>query len=324
MYEPCSMTEKNEWAVILAGGDGSRLLSLTHKIFGDDRPKQFCPIINKNTLLEETRRRVEIALPAAKTMFVLTRKHAQYFNDALTGVPARNLVIQPKNAGTTPAILYSLLRLKTIDPSARVAFFPSDHYFADDRAFMSAVQIAFTAARQDRALVTLLGIKPHGPDEEYGWIEPEQRSSVIGNSAIFRVRRFWEKPSKAFAHDLMARGCLWNSFVMVGTVSAFLSMIRNASVELYTKFEAVRSAINAADEVKAIDRVYREIRDSNFSREVLQARPMDLAVLPVHDSKWSDLGTVRRVNSTLSNLRSRSFSGGIGIAAVGESAGGLL
>src|SRR5688572_12510291 len=151
---------QDRWAVILAGGDGSRLLPLTRKIVGDDRPKQFCPIINGNTLLDETRRRVALALPSEKTIFVLTQKHAHYYNDALAGVPAGNLVAQPRNAGTAPAILYSLLRLEQINPSAIAAFFPSDHYFSDDRAFMYEVERAFAAAGQDPNSIVLLGIEP--------------------------------------------------------------------------------------------------------------------------------------------------------------------
>jgi mannose-1-phosphate guanylyltransferase len=293
---------QDRWAVILAGGDGSRLLPLTRKIAGDDRPKQFCPIINGNTLLDETRRRVALALSPGKTMFVLTRKHANYYHDALAGVPRGNLVVQPRNAGTTPAILYSLLRLEQINAAATAAFFPSDHYFSDDRAFMSEVELAFAAANQDPNSIVLLGIEPEGPDEEYGWIEPERESSLNSSGDLWRVRRFWEKPSPALARELMERGCLWNSFVMVGAVSAFLKMIRHATSGLYTKFTAVRSKLSTASETNAMEIVYADLRDSNFSREVLQTRPADLLVCPVRGSKWSDLGNPRRVFSTLAGL----------------------
>jgi mannose-1-phosphate guanylyltransferase len=299
---------ENRWAVILAGGDGSRLLSLTREIAGDDRPKQFCAIINGNTLLDVTRRRVALTLPPEKTMFVLTRKHAPYFNDTLAGTPDENLLVQPKNAGTTPAILYSLLRLEHIDPEAAVAYFPSDHYFSDDHAFMSQVEFAFTAANQNPDQVFLLGIEPEGPDEEYGWIETKSRTLIYDDGPGFwPVRRFWEKPSPALARSLMARGCLWNSFVMVGAVSAFLNLIRRASGELYMKFATVKSTLFSSHEAEAMEGIYSKLRDSNFSREVLQARPQDLAVVPVRGSKWSDLGSPRRVFAAMSDLGGASL-----------------
>ena len=181
---------QDQWAVILAGGDGSRLLPLTRKLAGDDRPKQFCPIINGTTLLDETRRRVALTLSSAKTMFVLAQKHEPYYDEALKGVPLGNLIVQPKNAGTTPAILYSLLRLEQIDPAATAAFFPSDHYFSDDRAFVADVDLAFATARRQPDLVILLGIEPDSPDEEYGWMNPERKFSKDATSDLYRVRRF--------------------------------------------------------------------------------------------------------------------------------------
>ena len=240
-------------------------------------------------------------------MFVLTQKHAQYYNDALAGVPRENLVVQPKNAGTAPAILYSLLRLEQINPAAAVAFFPSDHYFSDEQTFMSDVDLAFAGAHRDPNSIVLLGIEPEGPDEEYGWIEPEREMSTNATRDFSRVRRFWEKPSREVARVLMARGCLWNSFVMVGSVSAFLKTIRRAANELYRRFENVTSELSTITEKKMIETVYAGLPDSNFSREVLQARPADLVVLPVRSSKWSDLGSPRRVFSVLSDLNCASF-----------------
>ena len=68
----------NRWGVILAGGDGTRLRPLTELIAGDDRPKQFCPLLGGKTLLELTRQRVARAVPAEQTLFVVTRKHERF------------------------------------------------------------------------------------------------------------------------------------------------------------------------------------------------------------------------------------------------------
>ncbi|HTK37290.1 MAG TPA: sugar phosphate nucleotidyltransferase [Pyrinomonadaceae bacterium] len=291
----------DKWAVILAGGDGSRLLPLTRKIAGDERPKQFCRIIGKGTLLDETRQRIAGTFPATKTMFVLTEKHKRFYDDILTGVPGKNLVVQPQNAGTAPAILYSLLRLEQIDPAASVAFFPSDHYFSDNRAFMSEVEYAIDAARSLRAIV-LLGIEPESPDEEYGWIEPNPAFSFGETLSISPVRRFWEKPTRAIAAQLMNRGCLWNSFVMVGTVFSFLKMIRLATPELYMRFVAIRSELGTPDEENVVRNLYTGLSESNFSKDVLATRATDLAVVRVRSSKWSDLGSPFRVLSTLSKI----------------------
>lgn len=293
--------KQDRWAVILAGGDGSRLLPLTRKITGDDRPKQFCSFLGTGTLLDETRRRVELGFPPVKTMFSLTEKHECYYDSLLRDVPPRNLVVQPKNIGTAPAILYSLLRLEKISPAASAAFFPSDHYFSDNNLFISYIEIAFDAVRRQPDSVILLGIEPESADEEYGWIEPE-KSATETTQNIWNVQRFWEKPAPALARELLSNGCLWNSFVMVGQVSAFLKMIRKSASELYGKFDRIKSKLHTSEETTAIKSLYENVPETNFSTEVLVKSAKDLSVIPVTGSKWSDLGNPRRLLSALSEI----------------------
>src|SRR5688572_5951108 len=99
------------WAVILAGGDGTRLQPLTRTISGDDRPKQFCPIIGGRTLLDQTSRRVALSVPPAQTLTVVTQTHERFYKSLLKDLPKDRLLVQPENKGTAPAILFSLLRV---------------------------------------------------------------------------------------------------------------------------------------------------------------------------------------------------------------------
>src|ERR1019366_9444794 len=129
---------------------------------------------------------------------------------------------------TAPAILYSLLRVREMDPKGIVGFFPSDHHFSDDEAFASHIDSAYAAAAAYPETVILLGIPTETPEPEYGWIEPGIQLDCSVPDSVCRVCRFWEKPSGTLASALMERGCLWNSLVMVGHVHAFLDLIRGA------------------------------------------------------------------------------------------------
>jgi len=293
---------RDRWAVILAGGDGTRLQSMTRSITGDNRPKQFVPVIGGTTLLDQTRRRVARSVAPEHTFIVVTQKHRRFYDSLAHEISPNLLIEQPHNKGTAPAILFALLRVATRSPKAIVALFPSDHFFADDEEFMSHVDTAFDAVRVQPETIALLGITPTSAEREYGWIEPQP--SVLGSAArsITRVRRFWEKPSATLAASLMERGCLWNSFVMVGRVDALLRMTRAALPELYADFVALTPTFETTRERKALAEFYSRIHDSNFSHEVLAARPQDLAVMRVGDVGWSDLGEPARVLATLAHL----------------------
>jgi mannose-1-phosphate guanylyltransferase len=292
--------------VILAGGDGTRLRSMTRAIAGDDRPKQFCPLVGGRTLLDQTRARVARAVDPDQTLLVVTEKHRRFFQPVAATLNPDLLVVQPESRGTAPAIVYALQRVAAQCPDAIIALFPSDHYFADDEAFMTHVDAAFDAVEGQPRSVVLLGITPEGPEIEYGWIEPQH--SLFGDlpGSVTRVRRFWEKPSAQTAQELLGHGCFWNSFVMVGRVDALLKLTAQALPELNDAFTAVATTFGTAAERPAVTALYASIGDTNFSHEVLAARPQDLTVMRVGDVGWSDLGDPARVLSTLARAGVRT------------------
>ena len=291
------------WALILAGGDGTRLLPLTRRITGDERPKQFCRLLGQETLLDQTRRRAALLIPGDRSLVLLTHAHQGFYAPLLAGLPPWCVVSQPENRGTAPAILYALLRLARIHPLGAVAIFPSDHYVSDDQAFMGHVANAFRAVGARPDLVILLGIAPESAEVEYGWIEPGEMIPWGRTGTLYRVRRFWEKPAAARARMLLARGCFWNSFVVVARVPALLKLIRSAMPSLYDAFEALRPALNTLHEREAVRELYARIPSTNFSRQVLAMRRANLAVLPVSGVGWSDLGETRRVLTALARAR---------------------
>jgi mannose-1-phosphate guanylyltransferase len=288
-------------AIILAGGEGARLRSLTNKIAGYDVPKQFCRLVGDTTLLEQTRQRVSLVVPPAGTVMALTRGHERFYTPVLADVAPGSVVVQPENRETAPAILYSLLRLAKIAPTSLVAIFPSDHYVGDEQRFVSYVDLAFRAASVRPELTVLLGMAPEGPEVDYGWIEPGQ-PVAIEHVPVFGVRRFWEKPPLEVAQALWVRGCLWNSLVMVARLSTLLGLIMMALPELYLSFAAIRGTLGTEFEEQAVRGVYARLPSASFSEEVLARCPVNLAVLPVRGVEWSDLGEPRRVLHTLARI----------------------
>lgn len=293
-------TATTPWALILAGGDGTRLSGLTRRISGDPRPKQFCPLLDGGeTLLARTRRRVDLLSREDHQTVVVTRTHEPYYRSLAGELAPDRLVVQPANRGTAPGLLYPLLRIASLAGDVPLAVFPSDHVVDDDAAFIGAVSGALETAAARPDLVVLLGIEAGAPETEYGWIEPAGRPLPLDGEPIMPIRRFWEKPSPELAASLFSRGCLWNSFVMVGRVTAFIELIAAGTPGLLRAMTPLRRALGTSREAAMAERVYAALPELNFSERVLVPAAARLGVTRVKGVEWSDWGNAERVFATI-------------------------
>jgi mannose-1-phosphate guanylyltransferase len=286
---------QHHWGVILAGGEGVRLKSLTQFASGEDTPKQFCALLGRQSLLEQTEQRVSRTISAERTVYVLLNSHERFYSKQLRNVPSNRLLVQPSNRGTLPAILASLINIINQDKDAVVGFFPSDHHYTDEETFMSGVDLAFGAAESNPESVILLGVAATHAETEYGWVEATPALSTQSQGGLLKVKRFWEKPTARTAQELLERGCVWNTFVMIGRAQAFLDLIRAGAPEIYGKFESLLKLPDFEWSDDRLNPIYQCLATSDFARLVLSTRPERLGVWCLGDVGWSDLGDPRRV-----------------------------
>jgi mannose-1-phosphate guanylyltransferase len=284
------------WAIVLAGGDGTRLQDLTRQIEGVARPKQFSKVFGNRTLLGHTRERRRPVFKDDRLLFVVTKDHDQFYRSELADIDRSRVLEQPANRETAVAIITSLLQLLQHKPDAIVGIFPADHYYADEGAFASTVKSAIRIGKAQLNSIILIGAKAQWPEVEYGWIEPGPAIATTCRSKVYGVGRFCEKPPLLEARDLMRKGGLWNTFVAIGRAGAFLNLLAATVMPTMTR---IAHAVAHRD----LGSVYGEIDAIDFSRDVLSHEPRSLLVMEDAASGWADLGHPERVISTLDRHR---------------------
>lgn len=287
----------HRWALVLAGGDGTRLRGVTSAVSGKPIPKQYCPLLGDRSLLEATLCRTLRFAPAEHTLVIVNDDHLAVGWEQLRSIPTENMLIQPANRETGPGLMYSLCRLLFRDPHATVAVFPSDHFVGDDSTFMLHVEHASELVRWLPDKIVLLGIRPDRAEPGLGYISPGKPiDSSPGESAAFHVDAFQEKPPADVADALVREGGLWNSFIMVFRLTRMTELLEDLRPDEF------RRMWDLGCHPGHIDLAYRDLASWNFSTGFLSGIAEHLVVLAVGGVHWSDWGTPESIRRSLDAL----------------------
>lgn len=291
------------WAVVLAGGNGSRVSGLTSGPAGVAAPKQYCTFGRATCMLRWALDRAATVVPRERVLTIVAEEHRRFWDGELKDLPPGNVVVQPRNRGTAAGILLPFLEiLLHRDPRGRVLVLPSDHYVADEPVLRRALREALGVPRTPDGRLVVLGMTPTADDPEYGWIVP---ASARGG-ALRDVAGFVEKPDAQTARDLVGSGALLNTLMFVADGRALLPIYEETLPRLLHPFlRLLREDVDG----RALAGLYETLPVSDFSREVLERSPHRLSVLPVPDCGWSDLGTPERIQTFLDGPRRASRPG---------------
>ena len=271
----------SRWAVILAGGVGSRFWPLSTP----NRPKQLLPLVNDAPLLSDTLRRLEPMIPARRTLVLTTATLAESIAGLVPMLPRENIIAEPAPAGTAGALAWAAAEIeRRAGPEAVMVCVHADWAIGDDAAFRETLVRAVRVAERQRSLVTV-GIVPTRPDPGFGYIQPGELADA--DEGARRVERFVEKPDRASAVAMCRDGMLWNSGIFVWRVGDFLTEIRAHTPEV------APALASAGHDVR---RFFAAVRPISVDVGVLE-RSDRVLVLP-GEFGWDDIGTweaLRRV-----------------------------
>ncbi|TBR19873.1 hypothetical protein EPO15_13905 [bacterium] len=293
------------WSVVLAGGQGVRLKPFVKQAFGLESPKQYVPFMGRRSMFQHTLDRAAMFVPDHRILTVADVRHAEVLSAQLAGRRLGAVVYQPLNKETAAGIMLPLAHILALDPEAVVAFLPSDHFILEETRFMRHVAEAAAAAAGLTEGIVLLGVRPSGPETEYGWIEPGAQLRSPGLRGLSGVRRFIEKPGAEGALRSYKKGHLWNSFVTVARAEALFRLVTRRLPALGRAFSRIRSVVGTTRYEGVLGAEYAALAPANLSKDVFEAVPEAMSLLPLEGVTWSDWGSAARIAETYAALRRR-------------------
>ena len=241
------------WAVVLAGGIGSRFWPLATP----STPKPVLALVDGRPLVADTVMRLDPVIPADRVLVVTSADIASAVRAALPTVPAHNVLVEERPLGTTAALAWGVMEVQR--RGARDAVICATHAdlsAAFPELFRAAIATAARAAAQVQALVAI-GVRPTRAEPGFGYLEVDAADGDVAD-----VVRFTEKPSADVAAQLVADGAFWHSGIVLGGVPEWMSALRLHAREVAPGLAALErgevAAFAAAVEPVSLERALLE------------------------------------------------------------------
>ena len=281
---PAAPDTRNLWAVVPAGGSGTRLWPLSRAA----RPKFLLPLLGERSLLQQTIDRLASSVPPERTLVVCGPAHAAPVARQLPALPERNVVVEPSPRGSGPAIALATALIARHDPTAIVGSFAADHEVSDLPVFDAALRTAVAAAI-DGWLVTI-GLTPTRPETGYGYIErTDDVVACTPEGSAYRAARFVEKPNATTAAEYVASGrFLWNASMFVWQAQALLAEVARLQPDLHAGVGRIAEVWGSPEQERVAADVWAALAESTIDQGVLEQAER-IAVVPAQFG-WSDVG----------------------------------
>lgn len=272
--------EANTYAVIMAGGIGSRFWPMSRSA----EPKQFLDILGTGrSLIRMTFDRLEKLVPADRILVVTNARYRAQVAAHLPAMPEENILCEPFMRNTAPCIAYANAVIARRDPHASVVVAPSDHLILDESGFLDVCRTALDTTRNTTSLVTL-GIQPTRPDTGYGYIQYEEPHDAQ-RQEVRPVKTFTEKPDLATAQTFLESGeFCWNSGIFVWSLSNIQAAFETHLPDMLAEF-----ADADLDNTTELNAVYGNCDNISIDYGIMEKASHVQVVLC--DIGWSDLGT---------------------------------
>lgn len=273
------------YAVIMAGGGGTRLWPLSRKA----RPKQMLRLLEERSLFQTSVQRLDGVFPPDRIFVVTVEAQADELKQQCPEIPPENYILEPMPRGTASVIGLAAIALHHRDPQAVMAVLTSDHYIGNEPGFRQLLMAAHDVA-QDNYLVTL-GISPTFPATGYGYIQRGECFGRYRGLDVCRALRFKEKPGEDQARQMLANGDhAWNSGMFVWRVDRILEEFGKHMPELASALDTISQSWGSPDEQSVLHGVWPGLKNETIDYGIMEVAE-NVAVIPAAGLRWSDVGS---------------------------------
>ena len=280
----------SRYGLILAGGRGTRFWPLSRK----SRAKQVLNIAGERTMIQATVDRLKPLLPPERIWILTNGLLRDEIIRQLPEVPKNQILAEPEQRNTAPAIGLAAHILHSLDPDAVMGVFPADHVIDRPKRFLKVVKAAFAAAEKDK--IAVLGIAPRWPETGYGYIELP-KGTEPGEGPV-SVKSFREKPDAKQAKKYVAKGNFyWNAGMFFWRASTVLANLRThlpKTATLLSSLPAFKDKTFAAK----LKQVFPLCENISIDYAVLE-RSKEVVGFACEEIGWNDVGSWNAVYDML-------------------------
>jgi mannose-1-phosphate guanylyltransferase len=287
--------EKHLYALIMAGGGGTRLWPLSR----EHSPKQFLKLFGKDSLIEITAKRIRHILPWDR-IFVSTAtdEYAKEIRRLLPDIPKENIIVEPVRRDSAPAHGLGAIHILAKDPEAVIINAASDHFIHPEKNYKRTMLAACEAAYNGDWLVAI-GITPTYPHTGMGHLKIGKKWAIVGHRQVYELDKFVEKPALPLAKRFTSSGnYYWNANHYVWRADSYVNALKKHATEIYTGLMEIAQFIGRKHYDDVLKREYKKMPKISVDYAVSEKAKNFLMLIA--DYSFTDIGDWNEVWKNLS------------------------
>lgn len=274
----------NKYALILAGGKGTRLWPIST----EKKPKQFLNLYGNEIMINETIRRIEKIFDYENIFIIINEQQSdlayRYIDNR---VPRENIIIEPESKNTAMCIFYATLKIKKIKSDGIITVLSSDHYIEEKDKLQESIITAMEVAMCNENLVTI-GITPTYPATGFGYI----KYANTKDKDYYSVIEFKEKPKYDKALEYIKSNCyVWNSGMFIWKIESILKSFKDYLPNIYKFKDKLYTSIGTDKEQKIVKEIYKKIENISIDKGILE-KANNVKMIR-GNFKWMDIGNIK-------------------------------